>query len=133
MSLAWSQRGSMTQQRDKLTYDIIGAAFAVHAELGPGFLEAVYQEAFEVELRARGIPYAREVFLEVCYQGAPLRTRYKVDFVCNEAVLVELKALSSMTGIEEAQILNYLKASGLKTALLMNFGSISLQHRRFVH
>jgi len=122
----------MTQQRDLLTYESIGAAFAVHGELGPGFLEAVYQEAFALELRTRGIPHAREVFFEIPYRGVVLRTRYKVDFVCYDKALVELKALPSVTGIEEAQVLNYLKASGLKTALLLNFGTSSLQHRRLL-
>ena len=126
------QRLTMTQQRDPLTYQIIGAAFAVHAELGAGFLEAVYQEAFEVELKAREIPYIREHLMEVKYRGTPLRTRYKVDFVCCDGILVELKALTTITGLEEAQVLNYLKASGLTTALLLNFGSPSLQYRRLV-
>lgn len=85
-----------------------------------------------MELRTRGIRYIREVLFEIPYRGATLKTRYKVDFVCSERVLVELKALPSLTGLEEAQVLNYLKASRLKTALLLNFGTASLQHRRMV-
>jgi GxxExxY protein len=114
--------------RDPQTHAIIGAALAVHCELGNGFLEAVYQEALEQEFLLLGIPYEREMMLPIHYRGCPLRTFYKADFVCFASVLVELKALNMFSSADEAQVINYLKASGLHRALLLNFGSKS---RRF--
>ena len=105
---------------------------AVHKELGHGFLEAVYCEALYREFLDRGIPYEKEVGLPVVYKGRPLSTSYRVDFVCFSNVLVEVKALQRLSEIETAQVINYLKASGMKTALLVNFGALSLGHKRFV-
>ncbi len=119
-------------QRDPRTFALIGAAIEVHRVLGSGFLEAVYQEAFAKELSGRDIPFRAESELPVFYKGEKLSTSYRADFVCYESVIVELKAVKQLTIIEEAQILNYLKATGFRTGMLFNFGAASLQHKRFV-
>jgi GxxExxY protein len=119
-------------EKDPQTYAIIGAAMEVHRHLGHGFLEAVYQEAFRVELGLRGIPFHGEVKLPIMFKGHQLATSYRADLVCCEQILVELKALRSVGGAEEAQILNYLKANGLSRALLLNFGAPSLEFRRLI-
>jgi GxxExxY protein len=105
---------------------------AVHGGLGSGFLEAVYQEALAIELKTRGIPFKPEVKLPLEYNGHVLQTSYRADLVCYDSVIVELKALSSLTRTEEAQVINYLKASGYQIGLLLNFGAASLQYRRLV-
>lgn len=123
---------STNRERDPQTYTLIGVAMAVHAELGHGFLESVYQEAFELELKHRQIPYAREMHLPIHYKGQRLHTFFKADFVCYQAIVVELKALKRLTALEESQMINYLKATGHHRALLFNFGSQSLEHKRFI-
>jgi GxxExxY protein len=122
----------MTTQRDPRTFALIGAAIEVHRTLGPGFLEAVYQEAFARELSRRDIPFRAEADVPVFYKGDRLSTAYRADFVCFEAVIVELKAVKQLTPVEEAQVLNYLKATGFGVGMLFNFGAPSLQHKRFV-
>ena len=104
----------------------------VHRTLGPGFLEAVYQEAFARELFRREIPFRAEIEVPVFYKGEKLSTAYRADFVCFDSVIVELKAIKQLTIIEEAQVLNYLKATGFRVGMLLNFGAPSLQHKRFV-
>ena len=118
--------------KDEKTYAIIGAAMEVHKELGCGFLEAVYQEALEREFRIQHVPYVSQPHIHISYKGKPLNKTYQPDFVCFNEVIVELKALGEVSGSEEAQVINYLKATGLQVGLLINFGSKSLQHKRFV-
>jgi GxxExxY protein len=119
-------------ETDPRTYAIIGAAMEVHRQLGCGFLEPVYQAALAIELAKRSIPFRPEVKLPVFYKEVELDALYRVDFICFEEVVVELKALARLSGTEEAQVINYLKASALETGLLLNFGTRSLEHRRFV-
>ena len=120
-------------QRDQRTYAIIGAAMEVHRELGSGFLEAVYHEALAIEMTSRNIQFVHEVELPVIYKGQQLATSYRADFICFDNVIVEIKALRELSTLEEAQILNYLKATGLGVGLLINFGAESLQYKRFVN
>jgi GxxExxY protein len=117
---------------DPQTRAIIGAAMEVHRQLGPGFLEAVYQEALAIELADRGIPFRREQELPVDYKGRRLSCKYRADFLCYEDVVVELKAIQALTNNEDAQVLNYLKATRLERGLLLNFGRPSLEFKRFI-
>lgn len=118
--------------RDPQTHAIIGAAMEVHRLLGHGFLERVYQDALAVELLGRNIAFTRETDLPVTYKGQLLSCGYRADFVCYDSVIVETKALNDLSGTEEAQVLNYLRASGFTRGLLINFGQPSLQFKRMV-
>jgi GxxExxY protein len=120
------------EERDPKAYAIIGAAMEIHRQLGHGFLEAVYQEAAAIEFPLRKIPFEKEVKLPIQYKGNRLPTQYRADFVCFAEIIVEFKALSRLSSVEEAQLLNYLKATGLKRGLLINFGAPSLQYKRLV-
>jgi GxxExxY protein len=122
----------MIEPKDPQTYAIIGAAMEVHKQLGHGFLEGVYQDARTIELSLRSIPFEREAEIPVSYKGELLPSKYHADFVCFGDVIVEVKALKALSGIEESQVLNYLKATGYRRALLINFGAPSLQTRRYV-
>jgi GxxExxY protein len=114
-------------------YSVVGCAIEVHKELGFGFLEAVYQEAIEIELRQRSIPFDAQMPLNILYKGQPLKKEYIVDLICYGQIIVELKAMEHLSGREEAQLLNYLKATSLRVGLLINFGnSTKLEWKRFV-
>ena len=117
---------------DPRTYAIIGAAMEVHRVLGCGFLEPVYQKALAVEFSKRKIPYVRETSFPVFYKDVELNVPYRPDFICYDNVVVELKALGRISGIEESQVINYLKVTGHETGLLLNFGTRSLEYRRLV-
>ncbi len=120
------------ESRDTETYAIIGAAMEVHRVLGCGFTEPVYQEALALALQRRGVPFRREVPLEIQYKGQRLGTAYRADFICFDRVIVELKALPRLGPIEDAQLMNYLKATDLPVGLLLNFGTRSLESKRLV-
>jgi GxxExxY protein len=123
----------LTEESSPETHAVIGAALRVHQLLGPGFLEAVYQESLAIELRRRGVPFRRELPIAIRYDGEPLASPYRADFLAWEGLLLELKAISSLGRIEEAQLLHYLRATDLTTGLLLNFGSTSLQVRRMTN
>lgn len=114
------------------SYKIRGALFAVHNELGCGFLERVYQDALEVEFRLRNIPYEREKAIQIVYKGEPLGEPYRADFVCYGKVIIELKSVSEILDVHRAQIINYLKATKMKLGFLVNFGEESLNIERIV-
>jgi len=120
-------------QYEDETYEIIGAAMDVHKELGCGFLEAVYQEALGIELEDRGVTFEMEKELNIEYKGRVLDKKYYADFLCNEKIVLEIKATSELVSKDEAQIINYLNATKMKVGLLINFGESSLEYKRFVN
>jgi GxxExxY protein len=104
------------------SYQIIGASFEVYREKGCGFLEPVYQECMELEFRLRGVPFVPQKPLALEYKGCPLQAKYQPDFICYDKIIVELKAVSELADEHRAQVQNYLKATGFKLGLLVNFG-----------
>ena len=113
------------------SYEILGAAMAVHRELGSGFTEKVYQDALEIEFQERGIPYKREVSIHASYHGIELKSEFIPDFVCFDRVIVELKAVKELDDIFRSQAINYMKVANMDLSLLINFRSPSLQYERF--
>jgi len=118
--------------RDEQTGAIIAAGIAVHTKMGRGFVEPVYCECLTIELQRRAIPFEREVALSVSYDGILLPSHFRVDFICYEAVVVEVKALAALTSRDQSQVMNYLRAANLQRALLLNFGTGTLETRRVV-
>lgn len=104
----------------------------VHTELGCGFLEAVYQEALEIEFVKADIDHRREYQIEINYKGIVLDKKYFADFLCCDAIIVELKAVKSLDDNHTAQLMNYLKATDKKVGLLVNFGAKSLEYKRII-
>ena len=115
-----------------LTEKIIGAAMEVHKTLRSGFLESVYDEAMAIELDLQKIPFERQKPIDVFYKGK-IAKQFFCDFVVEEKVLVELKAIKKLSENEDAQVLNYLKATGFQLALLINFGAASLEFKRIIN
>ena len=111
-------------------FAIVGAAMEVHNTLGCGFLEAVYQEALEIEFDLREIPYVRQKQLPINYKDHQLKKIYVADFIAYEQIVVEIKALNDLSSLEESQLLNYLKAGNFELGVLINFGTESLQWKR---
>jgi len=112
--------GDLLYERE--SYDIRGAIFEVYKEKGCGFLEPVYQECLEKELRLRGSPFVSQCELRLTYKGEPLTQTYKADLICHDKIIVELKAVKEIAPEHRAQVFNYLKATGLRLGLLVNFG-----------
>lgn len=113
-------------------YKVIGCAMKVHSELGCGFLEPVYQEALAIELEESGVPFLKEKVLDITYSGRILKKKYVADFVCYDQIVLELKAKEALAPEHTSQVINYLKATGLKIGLLLNFGSPKLQYKRVI-
>jgi len=107
-------------------FKIVGACMAVQNELGNAFLEPVYQEALALELTRSSIPFEREKELSIIYKGVELKSYYKADFICYDQIILELKALDALSNDHVSQLMNYLKATGLKVGLLVDFGAPSL-------
>ncbi|MEA3286076.1 MAG: GxxExxY protein [Candidatus Marinimicrobia bacterium] len=116
---------------EDLTYKIIGCAFEVHKELGPGFLESAYEAAMKIELKADNLEVISQKQFPLIYKGVKIKDFF-CDLVVEDKVIVELKAISRITDIERAQLLNYLKVTGIKVGLIINFGQTSLKHVRMV-
>ena len=117
----------------EITYQIIGIAMKIHKQLGPGFLEAVYEEALIIEFRKNKIEFKNQVSLDIYYEGYKLKKKYRANFIINDKILVEVKKIGRLTKIDEMQMINYLKAANLKVGLLLNFGGTSLQWKRIVY
>ncbi len=116
---------------EELTYAILGAAMTVHAQLGPGFLEAIYQRAVRLELQKRRMSFECQKRVALSYNGVSIG-EHVLDLVVDERVVVELKAVKDLMDQHEAQVISYLRASGLPLGLLINFSRPRLQHRRFI-
>lgn len=117
----------------EITYQIIGIAMKIHKQLGPGFLEAVYEEALIIEFRKNKIGFKNQVSLDIYYEGYKLKKKYRADFIINDKILIEVKKIGKLTKIDEMQMINYLKAANLKVGLLLNFGGTSLQWKRIIY
>lgn len=117
---------------DPRTYAIIGAALEVHRVLGAGFLELFYKDALAIEFRARGIVFEAERPCVIEYKGLQLRGQYRMDFLCFDEIVLEVKARSNTGPADHAQAISYLASSKKRIGLLLNFGAQKLEHRRFV-
>ncbi len=115
------------------THRILGACFEVYKEKGCGFVEPVYQECLELELAARAIEFVPQQEIGLSYKRRPLKQSYRADLICFDKVIVEVKAVTALTDEHRAQIMNYLRATGFRVGLLINFGSYpGVEHERFV-
>ncbi len=115
------------------THRILGACFEVYKEKGCGFVEPVYQECLELELASQGLEFLAQKEIGLSYKGRPLKQTYRADFICFGRVIVEIKAVSALTDEHRAQLMNYLRATGMKVGLLINFSHYpGVEHERFV-
>lgn len=115
------------------SFKIIGACMKVHRSLGAGFLEAVYEEALEKEFLIQNIPFKRQLKLELYYENEKLKKQYRADFVCHDAIVLEIKAVSHIPDIFYAQLKNYLKCTKMELGMLINFGMPSLTYKRIIN
>ena len=111
----------MPAQEDPLTHQVIGAAIEVHRELGPGLLESAYEHCLCHELTTIGIPFRRQVDLPVTYKGTKIDAGYRIDLVIGNQLVIEIKTVQALAPIHEAQLLTYLRLSGIRKGLLLNF------------
>jgi GxxExxY protein len=118
--------------REEETFKIIGVCMEVHRNLGPGLLEVVYKDALEIEFKANDIPFEREKEFSIEYKGIILPHKFYADFIVNEDIVLEVKAVKEFSGEHTAQVLNYMKLSNSEIGLLINFQNKSLQHKRLV-
>ena len=125
----------MGQNLNEITKKIIGAAIAVHRELGPGLLESAYETCLAYELAGKNLRFERQKSLPITYRGIQLDCGYRIDLLAEDKVIVEIKAVERLEAIHEAQLLSYLKLSGCEVGLLINFNVKLLRHgiRRFVN
>ena len=115
------------------SYQIVGACFEVYTEKGNGFLEAVYQECLRKEFKLRGLDYKEKPKLQISYKGEMLDQYYEPDFLCHGKIILEIKAVKQLSDEHRAQIINYLKATGLRLGLLVNFGHYpKMENKRFI-
>jgi GxxExxY protein len=121
-----SSRKEPAGEADRLAHEVIGAAIEVHRELGPGFLESVYEEALCVELKLRGIPFVRQAVISVVYKGHPVG-KGRIDLIVGGTIIVELKTVDSFSPIHMAKTISYLKTKGLQLGLLINFNVVTLK------
>lgn len=127
-----SQSGELIYKKE--SFDIVGAAMQVHRALGPGFSEPIYQESLKIELDFRNIPNEPQKRMSILDRSQELETYFKPDFVCYDKIIVEIKALKKISGLEFSQTLNYLRVSGFRLGLLINFGSSGkLEWKRIVN
>ena len=105
----------------------------VHRQLGPGFVEATYQEALAIEFTKRNIPFEKEKSFDIFYNGVRLSRTYSPDFICFNELIVELKAISCIGALEIAQVLGYIKATGIRKAIILNFGETSLRYKSLIN
>lgn len=115
------------------SFKIIGACMKVHSSLGSGFLEAVYEEAIEKEFESQKIPYRKQVKLELYYNDQKLKKHYRADFVCYDNIILEIKAVSQIPSVFNAQLKNYLKCTNMELGMLINFGTSSLTYKRIIN
>ncbi len=118
--------------REEETFKIIGVCMEVHRNLGPGLLEVVYKDALEIEFKANNLPFEREKEFSIEYKGVILPHKFYADFIVNEDIVLEVKAVKEFSGEHTAQVLNYMKLSGSEIGLLVNFQNKSLQNKRLV-
>lgn len=122
----------ITKEEYMQMYDIVGASMEVHSQLGRGMEEAIYQEALQMELEDRNIPFEREKILQTYYKGRPMKKKYVVDFMAN-GIMIELKSTSELNSEHRAQLMNYMRITKNYRGLLINFGEKHLRTERYLY